>query len=107
MFLILILVTIILIFFIPYIATAIKSYNTGLDTTKIDVESVPHIYDRNGNLLAIMYGYYDSGKEDFVPTYSSVYTDVTSLPKYISDAFTAIEDEIGRASCRERVFLII
>lgn len=93
MFLILILVTIILIFFIPYIATAIKSYNTGLDTTKIDVESVPHIYDRNGNLLAIMYGYYDSGKEDFVPTYSSVYTDVTSLPKYISDAFTAIEDE--------------
>ncbi len=65
----------------------------GFDTTRIDVEKVPHIYDKSGNLIAIMYGYYDNNKEDFVPTYSSVYTDINSLPKYVSDAFTAIEDE--------------
>ena len=40
-----------------------------------------------------MYGYYDNNKENFIPTYSSVYTDITSLPKYVSDAFIAIEDE--------------
>lgn len=65
----------------------------GFDTSRIDVEKVPHIYDRNGNLIAIMYGYYDNKKENFIPTYSSVYTDITSLPKYVSDAFIAIEDE--------------
>lgn len=77
----------------PYIFAAVKSYQAGIDTTRIDIESVPHIYDKNGNLISIMYGYHDSGKENFIPTYSSVYTDVTSLPKYISDAFIAIEDE--------------
>lgn len=90
---IIILLIILSIFFIPYISTAFKSYENGFDTTRIDVESVPHIYDRNGNLIEIMYGYYDSGDEDFVPTYSSVYTDINSLPKYVGDAFTAIEDE--------------
>lgn len=65
----------------------------GFDTSRIDVEKVPHIYDRNGNLIAIMYGYYDNKKENFIPTYSSVYTDITSLPKYVSDTFIAIEDE--------------
>ena len=82
-----------LIFFIPYISIAYDSYNNGFDTTRIDIDRVPHIYDKDGNLLAIMYGYYDSGEENFIPTYSSVYTDISSLPKYISDAFTAIEDE--------------
>lgn len=82
-----------LAFFMPYISTAFKSYENGFDTTRIDVDSVPHIYDRNGNLIQIMYGYYDSGEANFVPTYSSVYTEINSLPKYIGDAFTAIEDE--------------
>ncbi len=81
------------IFFIPYISTAVNSYNRGFDTTRIDVDTVPHIYDKNGNLVEIMYGYYDSGAENFVPTYSSVYTDIATLPKYVGDAFTAIEDE--------------
>ncbi len=81
------------IFFIPYISIALKSYENGVDTTRIDVDTVPHIYDKDGNLLSLMYGYYDSGKTGFVPTYSSVYTDVSSLPKYIGNAFTAIEDE--------------
>lgn len=80
-------------FFVPYISTAFKSYENGFDTTRIDIDSVPHIYDRNGNLLLIMYGYYDSSEENFVPTYSSVYTEINSLPKYVGDAFTAIEDE--------------
>lgn len=80
-------------FFIPYISTAFKSYEQGFDTTRIDVDSVPHVYDKDGNLILILYGYYDSGEENFVPTYSSVYTDVNSLPKYVGNAFTAIEDE--------------
>lgn len=47
----------------------------------------------NGNLISVMYGYYDTGNENFVPTYSSIYTDISSLPNYIGQAFTAIEDE--------------
>lgn len=82
-----------LIFFIPYITIAYNSYNNGFDTTRIDISKVPHIYDKDGNLISIMYGYYDSEEENFIPTYSSVYTDLTSLPKYVGDAFTAIEDE--------------
>lgn len=81
------------IFFVPYISKAFKSYEKGFDTARIDVESVPHIYDKSGKLVNIMYGYYDSGEENFVPTYSSVYTNINSLPKYVGDAFTAIEDE--------------
>ncbi|MBO5476604.1 MAG: penicillin-binding protein [Clostridia bacterium] len=91
--LILIFIVALCIFFIPYLSMAFNSYENGFDTTRIDIESVPHIYDKDGNLISIMYGYYDSGKENFVPTYSSVYTDLTSLPKFVGDAFTAIEDE--------------
>lgn len=80
-------------FFIPYLTTAYESYEKGFDTTKINIESVPHIYDKDGNLISVMYGYYDNGNEDFVPTYSSVYTELTDLPEYVGDAFTAIEDE--------------
>ena len=40
-----------------------------------------------------MYGYYDNGQENFQPTYSSVYTPINDMPQYVSDAFTAIEDE--------------
>lgn len=81
------------IFFVPYLNTAINSYNSGFDTTRIDVDNVPFIYDKDGNLISVMYGYYDNGKEGFNPTYSSVYTDITTLPKHVGDAFTAIEDE--------------
>lgn len=81
------------IFFVPYVTTAINSYNSGFDTTRIDVENVPFIYDKDGNLLEVIYGYYDTGEAGFNPTYSSVYTDINSLPKHVGDAFTAIEDE--------------
>ena len=81
------------IFFVPYLTIAINSYNSGFDTSRIDIEQVPYIYDKDGNLISVMYGYYDNGKEGFNPTYSSVYTDINSLPKHVSDAFTAIEDE--------------
>lgn len=81
------------IFFVPYLTTAINSYNSGFDTSRIDIEKVPYIYDKDGNLISVMYGYYDNQEEGFVPTYSSVYTDINSLPKHVGDAFTAIEDE--------------
>ena len=81
------------IFFVPYLTTAINSYNSGFDTSRIDIEKVPYIYDKDGNLVSVMYGYYDNGEKGFNPTYSSVYTDINSLPKHVSDAFTAIEDE--------------
>ena len=81
------------IFFVPYLTTAINSYNSGFDTSRIDIEKVPYIYDKDGNVVSGMYGYYDNGEKGFNPTYSSVYTDINSLPKHVSDAFTAIEDE--------------
>lgn len=83
----------IILFFIPYLSMAFNSYQNGFDTARIDIESVPHIYDKDGNLISVMYGYYDSDKENFVPTYSSVYTELTTLPEYVGSAFTAIEDE--------------
>lgn len=77
----------------PYIKKATESYENGLNTTRIDVARVPHIYDRNGKLICVMYGYYDNGEESFAPTYSSVYTPINEMPDYVSNAFTAIEDE--------------
>ncbi len=77
----------------PYIKKAAEAYNKGIDTTRIDISRVPHIYDKDGNLICVMYGYYDNGEDNFEPTYSSVYTPITSLPSYIGNAFTAIEDE--------------
>lgn len=49
-----------IVFFTPYVQTAISSYEAGIDTTRIDVAKVPHIYDKDGNLLCVMYGYYDT-----------------------------------------------
>ena len=89
----LILIVGIILFFVPYLTMAFNSYQNGFDTTRINIESVPHIYDKDGNLISVMYGYYDSEKENFVPTYSSVYTEITTLPKHVGNAFTAIEDE--------------
>ena len=89
----LILIVGIVLFFVPYLTMAFNSYQNGFDTTRINIESVPHIYDKDGNLISVMYGYYDSEKENFVPTYSSVYTEITTLPKHVGNAFTAIEDE--------------
>lgn len=86
-------ITVILIFLVPYLKIAYNSYTSGFDTTRIDADRVPHIYDKDGKLIEIMYGYYDNGEDGFVPTYSSVYTNITSLPKYVGNAFTAIEDE--------------
>ena len=74
------------------LTSALNAYNNGFDTTKVDITKVPHIYDKNGNLLMVMYGYNDVSKEGFVPTYSSKYTDLNELPNYISNAFLAIED---------------
>ena len=91
--LILLIGTVGVVFFMPYLQKAIASYEEGINTTRIDISRVPHIYDRNGNLLCVMYGYYDNGQENFQPTYSSVYTPINDMPQYVSDAFTAIEDE--------------
>lgn len=90
---ILVIIICLALFFIPYLTIAFSSYEKGIDTSRIDIDSVPHIYDKDGKLISVMYGYYDNEQEGFVPTYSSVYTDLTSLPSYIGDAFTAIEDE--------------
>lgn len=90
---ILICIIAIAVFFIPYLSIAFNSYVNGFDTARIDIETVPHIYDKDGNLISVMYGYYDTGSENFIPTYSSIYTDISSLPNYVGDAFTAIEDE--------------
>jgi len=81
----------IVVFFIPYLSIAFKAYNDGMDTSRIDVERVPHIYDKDGNLIAVMYGC--NTAKDGTATYSSVYTDINTLPKHVGDAFTAIEDE--------------
>ena len=85
--------TIGLVFFMPYIKKATEAYEAGLNTTRIDVARVPHIYDKDGKLICVMYGYYDNGEKNFEPTYSSVYTPINEMPDYVSNAFTAIEDE--------------
>ena len=77
----------------PYIKKATEAYEAGINTTRIDVDRVPHIYDRNGKQICVMYGYYDTGDKNFEPTYSSVYTPINQMPSYVSNAFTAIEDE--------------
>ena len=92
-----IVITIIYIIRLFNLQVADETYKKNADSNaflrKTIYPSRGMIYDRNGKLIEIMYGYYDSGDEDFVPTYSSVYTDINSLPKYVGDAFTAIEDE--------------
>ena len=90
---IIIVIVVMCIIFIPYLSIAYNSYEKGFDTSRIDIDAVPHIYDKDGNEICIMYGYFDTGKKDSVATYSSVYTDISTLPKYVSDTFTAIEDE--------------
>lgn len=83
----------VVVFFSPYISKAVSSYEKGFDTSRINVETVPHVYDKDGNLISILYGYYDPDENGYVPTYSSSYVNLNSLPKYVGDAFTAIEDE--------------
>lgn len=43
-FLLICIITIV-IFFVPYLSIAFNSYIKGFDTSRIDIETVPHIYD--------------------------------------------------------------
>lgn len=82
-----------ILIFAPYLTAAYNSYTNGFDTSRIDIDSVPRIYDKDGNLVLLMYGYHDEKSNNVVPTYTSVYTDLSELPKYVGDAFISIEDE--------------
>ena len=77
----------------PYLEIAYNAYENGIDTSRIDEELVPHMYDINGNLINMYYGYYEENSEGFVPTYSKVYTKIEELPDYVYNSFIAIEDE--------------
>lgn len=90
---IIIITVVAVIVFHSYLKIAIDSYNIGIDTTRIDYELVPHMYDKNGNLIHMYYGYYDEDSDDFIPTYSSEYIKLQELPDYVYNAFVAIEDE--------------
>lgn len=84
---------IIFILFHSYLEIALDSYRVGINTSRIDYNSVPYMYDKNGEQINMYYGYYDEEDTDFIPTYSSEYTKLEEVPKYVYDAFIAIEDE--------------
>lgn len=92
-FMIVIIGIIAIITFHSYLEIAIESYNKGVDTTRIDSDLVPRMYDNKGNQIQMYYGYYDEDSDDFTPTYSSEYVKLDDLPSYVYNAFVAIEDE--------------
>lgn len=91
--LVIIVAMVVLILFHSYLETALDSYRVGVNTSRIDYNSVPYMYDQDGNLINMYYGYHEEENDDFVPTYSSYYTKLEEVPDYVYSAFVAIEDE--------------
>lgn len=57
-------------------------YKEGVDLSNITLNSIPHIYDKDGNEISVIY------QND-----ARVYTKLNNIPEYVYDSFIAIEDK--------------
>lgn len=58
------------------------NYDEGVDTSDITLNSIPHIYDKEGEELFVIYN-----------NETRVYTKISSIPDYVYESFVAIEDK--------------
>lgn len=57
-------------------------YEQGIDLSNITLNSIPHIYDKNGDEISVIY-----------QNSTRVYTKLSEIPDYVYKSFVAIEDK--------------